>query len=822
MSLAEMRPEEVLRRPGQPGRVVAYLLVVLQLALILAVVHRFELAERNHLFAILCVATGGFLVHACLPTRLRLPFFIVLSLGGILFYLGWPNGAWVIGVGSGLIAICYLPIHFALRVTLTCLAALALVMARVEHDAPFWPVLGSMFMFRLIIYLFEQRRAKARPPLGLTLAYFFPLPNVSFPFFPILDFQTFRDTYRPDAAWETARTGVAWIARGLMHLLLYRIIKYYVLPAPYELSDLPHVALFLAANYALYLRVSGIFHIITGVFHLFGFELPRTHLNYFLASSFTDIWRRINIYWKDFMSKVFFFPAFFAARGLGTRPALAVAALTVFIATWVLHAYQVFWITGGFPLNLYDAGLWLVVGVLVAVNLQLDLSRKKVSGTISALGALGLSLRVVGMFVVVSFFWACWNTPLVIPYLRHVPGRDLHGISIVLGVLLAAVVVGVVAQLVRDRLKRLGLWPRPISPTASAVGLTGALAAVVLMGTVPLPGPTERYVMSLRRESAGPAEAAMAVQGYYEEITNAPVATGALLAALEGRPPPGNRSNYPDMTRPVDGWMIRELIPGWSGELEGGKITINRLGMRDRERTREKPPGVCRLSVVGSSVVMGYGVDDDQTFTRLLEDRLNADGRHVEVLNFGEGLSDVLNRRVRIDRKVFAFAPDAIYYVAHQDERFAPIDQLATLAWRGKPLLYGLGDIVREAGITPGMDREAILARLTPFGDQIIAALYRDMAAECRQRGVALVWVYLPMPGVTSTPIQSAAFVDLAKKAGLTTMDLSDWSDGHESAQVTGGGTDYHANAVGHRLIAERWNALLRQRPDLAPACARE
>ncbi len=277
------------------------------------------------------------------------------------------------------------------------------------------------------------------------------------------------------------------------------------------------------------------------------------------------------------------------------------------------------------------------------------------------------------------------------------------------------------------------------------------------------------------------------------------------------------------MTRPADVWLVRELIPGWTGEIAGGHITVNRLGMRDRDRTREKPPGGCRLAVVGSSVVMGYGVDDDQTFTRLLEDRLNAGrpGGRCEVLNFGEGLSDVLHRRVITDRKVFAFGPDAIYYVAHQDELSAPVGQLTGLVVRGEPLRYGLGDVVRQAGVTPDMDRFAVEARLQPFGRQIILALYRDLAADCRRRGVPLVWVYLPMPGVTSTPIQAAAFLDLAAEAGLTTVDLSDWWEGHDPAGVMVGGTDYHANAVGHRLIAKRFDRLLRQRPELAPACAR-
>ena len=157
----------------------------------------------------------------------------------------------------------------------------------------------------------ERLRRNGRPtPLALTLAYFFPLPNVCFIFFPILDFKAFRKTCQPDAALATAQKGVKWIVRGLSHILAYRIVKYYVLP---------HLVLFLAANYALYLHVSGYLHIIAGILHLFGFQLTRTHHNYFLASSFTDIWPRISIPWKDFLMKVFF-PAIFSLRGLRMVP----------------------------------------------------------------------------------------------------------------------------------------------------------------------------------------------------------------------------------------------------------------------------------------------------------------------------------------------------------------------------------------------------------------------------------------------------------------------------------------------------------------------
>ena len=68
-----------------------------------------------------------------------------------------------------------------------------------------------------------------------------------------------------------------------------------------------------------------------------------------LSSSFTDFWRRINIYWKNFMQKIFFTPANFWLRPkIGARGALFGAAAFTFFITWAFHAYQWFWIRGDF------------------------------------------------------------------------------------------------------------------------------------------------------------------------------------------------------------------------------------------------------------------------------------------------------------------------------------------------------------------------------------------------------------------------------------------------------------------------------------------
>ena len=101
-----------------------------------------------------------------------------------------------------------------------------------ETPAAFWPVLGSMFMFRLIVYVYETRHESTRAPAAHVLAYFFPLPNVSFTLFPVLDFKTFRRTYYDRDDYTIYQSGIAWMVRGLSHLLVYRIVKHQVLPAP--------------------------------------------------------------------------------------------------------------------------------------------------------------------------------------------------------------------------------------------------------------------------------------------------------------------------------------------------------------------------------------------------------------------------------------------------------------------------------------------------------------------------------------------------------------------------------------------------------------
>ena len=361
------------------GRLGSFLLILAELLLIVGVARQFGIESRHHFVPVLCVIVGGFAVHFWLPMAWRMPFFAALSVATTWFVLGLVNGGWLFGIAALLIGICRLPVSQPLRVGLLVVVATGLCLFRRQFPSPFWPVLGSMFMFRLIVYVYERRNATDHRPWSESAAYFFQLPNVCFPLYPIVDYTTFRKSWFAEDEIATYQRGVTWIVRGFSHLLLYRLIKQEVVPAPYELSSLPRLALFMASNYALYLQVSGQFHLITGLLHLFGFNLPRTHHLYFLASSCSDVWRRINIYWKDFLTKLFFFPTFHAARsrGLRTGPAIVGGVMCVFVATWLLHSWQTFWLLGHFPVTVHDAGLWLGAGTVRRGELAVGKPAKK-------------------------------------------------------------------------------------------------------------------------------------------------------------------------------------------------------------------------------------------------------------------------------------------------------------------------------------------------------------------------------------------------------------------------------------------------------------
>ena len=436
--------------PGEPETcrrtIWPFVLNCAQLALLLAVFKLYNIEDRpfqGHTFqALVTLALFSLPVHYLVPFRWKKSVFIATSMTGLL----WVAGIWatsvVLAIASLLIVVCYLPIPWITKAGICAAFATTLALVRSQlHSLGIpdlvWPIAASMFMFRMIVYLYEIKHSNARESFADTLGYFFMLPNYCFQLFPVVDYRTMQRGYFATDIHLTQRRGLAMMFQGTLHLLGYRLVYHELLIDPGDVRNLAGLASHVVCNYLLYLRVSGQFHMACGMLHLFGYQLPETHHRYLLATSFTDYWRRINIYWKDFMVRIFFNPVVFQLKRWPQPIALALATATVFLATWLLHAYQLYWLRGSWGFSLPDALFWGVLGVLVLINVQFDARRGPVprrliasarsTSIAGALHAFGIrAVKTAATFTTIAMLWSLWSSPSLSAWLDLLR-RGLYG-----------------------------------------------------------------------------------------------------------------------------------------------------------------------------------------------------------------------------------------------------------------------------------------------------------------------------------------------------------------------------------------------------------
>jgi hypothetical protein len=398
-----------------------FAMLVVPLALLLLTFKVFRL-EQPAFFSLACLVFGGFAVSYWLPFRFKEPFLILLSLAGAYVLLSPAVASLLIAVGLMLFAIVRSGLDFRWRVLLLlgvlaiCLYGRATDRFHIAQD--FWPVFGAIFMFRMIIYVYDVRRLPGPPPLRDFLSYFFLLPNYYFLLFPVINFQTFRRSYFQRDIHPVAEQGVRWIFRGTTHLLLYRVV--YQMQAsfsPPTVAVAVAVVVKIVFSYLLYLRVSGQFHIIAGMLRLFGYDLPETNHLYLLAHSINDVWRRMNIYWKDFMLKIAYLPAFFRLRRTGELRAQMLGTLLVVATTWFLHAYQFFWLQGQFRVKANDVLFWVILGAVMVGNVWVESKHRGDSPKTGWTAPLQNAGQIAATFAFLAVLWSMWSADSVTEWL---------------------------------------------------------------------------------------------------------------------------------------------------------------------------------------------------------------------------------------------------------------------------------------------------------------------------------------------------------------------------------------------------------------------
>jgi hypothetical protein len=380
--------------------------------------------------------------------------------------------------------------------------------------------------------------------------------------------------------------------------------------------------------------------------------------------------------------------------------------------------------------------------------------------------------------------------------------------------------------------------PEPAArPSVARVLLT---TTVLAAGLAPLPA---GWALTAREtlQSTG-LDRSHDAGGYYEGLIggsgNARGAQGPLELCLKGDPIGHNRSQVKEVTRELkDDFLQFDLKPGFDAAFFGQRYTTNAQGMRDREYDLEKPEGVFRIALLGSSIDMGWGVATLDTYENRLEDWLNAEAsrrglaRRFEVLNFAVAAYGPVQRYDVFHRKALAYRPDLVLFSSTMlDPRLVEI-HLGGLIKNDVDLKY---DFFRRATTEAGIDvaRErasgwAELDRRGGFKARVKAhywtfadAVLGNLAADCRSLGLPLA--SLLVPRASRDDANDARDLAVARQNGIAArhalplIDLSGAFDRVESAKVEIAPGDDHPNALGHRLLFDKLSRDLLANQDLA------
>ena len=253
--------------------------------------------------------------------------------------------------------------------------------------------------------------------------------------------------------------------------------------------------------------------------------------------------------------------------------------------------------------------------------------------------------------------------------------------------------------------------------------------------------------------------------------------------------------------------------PNASAFLMGVPFAINSAGLRDREYSRTKPPGVYRIVWLGDSTTVGWGVPAALTAPALLAAELNARGPGTyEVLNAGVGnygtVQEVEHYRT-IDR---SFHPDLVileYFINDVE----PVPRERALGPLGHSYLAAFllsrGDLaLRLAGLRPRwQDYYASLYRQGSPGLEAARQALVRLAEATASEGAGLLVAILPelhqLNGVYPFQKEEATIESFLDARRIRWVDLRPCLRNHgpeSGLWITP--ADAHPNGKANRLIA--------------------
>ena len=277
--------------------------------------------------------------------------------------------------------------------------------------------------------------------------------------------------------------------------------------------------------------------------------------------------------------KLFFYPIHFKLRKMGTLWALSLATLATFLATWLLHSWQWFWIRGKPLFDWKDFSFWMILGVLVLVTAIYETTRGRKRtlrpSRVTLQQRFIVGLQAAGIFSLMCILWAYWSCQSWAEFQTLIDAASrptLRELMIVFGVLVLICICGMV-------------WGWSSRETSEGRGTQASRSAISLLAFGRSQLRLARYVFWLFRQSLpGPSQPSKAViarlhgdvlnardmdqqrRGYYEELDVGRTENWAWHGAEE---PEGWSKGKKAFFRERSDFLLTDIVPSMSTVLGG-------------------------------------------------------------------------------------------------------------------------------------------------------------------------------------------------------------------------------------------------------------
>lgn len=763
------------------------------------------------LFVYICFA---FIIHSLFPIQYRKWVFLSATILGILLIVSVLEAFVLISLSLILVGICNLNCSISFRKILVLAVASVLGYLRYTNaiswiSSQVLIILTSMFMFRIMLLLFELKFRSERIPLLTQLTYFLMPPNLVFPLFPIVDLKLFEKNYYDIAPVSIYRRGVCLITRGVLQLFVYRVVYYFLQPSLNEVSDLLDLFNYFVFTYLLIFRLIGLFNFSIGVLCLFGYNLPEPFKNPFISNGFNDLWRRINVYWKDFIAKLFFNPLYFRLRRIGNKSAIVLSTIISFAITLFLHALQYFWLVGTIELTFNDLVFWGFFAFVISLRTIFSFQFRWKNPLLKFSGE---SLSISFTFLSICILWSYWTAKDLGVWVDKVMIASHATIAEWLSLTTILIVAVIFLSLYLYILKK-GLLARKgnLLSTVRSAPIFSLLLLLMTFNSLTI----DRYwsnvwggntIDSIFNSNLKSSDMEEQLAGYYDNaLSNYDVRNSNISASHVASQMFQTMLFEKGILKNEDNELGKSLVPNSSAIIQGVEVSINDLGIRDEVYSVVPESDVDRIVFIGASPEMGWMLSKEDSFEEILEARLNSRSnsidhkKHVEIINYSIPGRIVLNHMFAAEEILTKNKPQETFFFDHQGAEWIRIKQeILRYNFSTSMEAYSM-NLASNIDLAFNTQNEDILE---PIKTEIFEVIYKRLFDLCIENGTRPTLVVMPefFRGVNDA---SANQFKIAKAVGFRIIDLRDEFKLDEIPQYI---LDHigHPNIEANKRIAER------------------